>query len=97
MIIYGVELSSPKYFPPQSAGGSVPNGALWTDPTRRLADVGDQTNRHSDPPCFVAEKNPIMMRSFAEFTLSVVEGLRMTLDSRQERCGNDILGKLDDK
>ena len=38
-----VRLSSPKSFPPQSAGGSVPSGALWTDPTCRLADVGDHT------------------------------------------------------
>ena len=26
--------------PPQSVGGSVPNDALWTDPTRRLAEAG---------------------------------------------------------
>ncbi|OIO39588.1 MAG: hypothetical protein AUJ72_00450 [Candidatus Omnitrophica bacterium CG1_02_46_14] len=30
-------------------------------------------------------------RFFAEFILSVVEGLRMTYDSRQKHCGNDTL------
>ena len=33
--------------PPQSVGGSVSNGALWTDPTRRLAEAENRRAREA--------------------------------------------------